>query len=48
MCSGRIQLPLYRERTYGKNRRITVKNLFEKDANGFHLRIALGLLLASD
>src|SRR5271157_3374884 len=27
MCSGRIQLPLYRERTYGKNRRITVKNL---------------------
>ena len=31
MCSGRIQLPLYRERTYGKNRRITVKNLPEND-----------------
>ena len=29
MCSERIQLPLHRERTYGKNRRTTVKNLFE-------------------
>ena len=28
MCSERIQLPLHRERTYGKNRRTTVKNLF--------------------
>ena len=27
MCSERIQLPLHRERTYGKNRRTTVKNL---------------------
>ena len=26
MCSERIQLPLHRERTYGKNRRTTVKN----------------------
>ena len=29
MCSERIQLPLHRERTYGKNRRTTVKNLSE-------------------
>ena len=29
MCSERIQLPLHRERTYGKNRRTTVKNLFD-------------------
>ena len=31
MCSERIQLPLHRERTYGKNRRTTVKNLSEKE-----------------
>ena len=30
MCSERIQLPLHRERTYGKNRRTTVKNLPNK------------------
>src|SRR5271166_780163 len=29
MCSERIQLPLHRESTYGKNRRTTVKNLFK-------------------
>ena len=27
MCSKHIQLPLHRERTYGENRRTTVKNL---------------------
>ena len=31
MCSERIQLPLHRERTYGKNRRTTVKNLYEAE-----------------
>jgi hypothetical protein len=29
MCSERIQLSLHRERTYGENRRTTVKNLLE-------------------
>ena len=34
MCSERIQLPLHRERTYGKNRRTTVKNQLERHRPG--------------
>ena len=41
MCSGHIQLPLHRERTYGKNRRTTVKNLYDLTSTYFEGKAAL-------
>ena len=47
MCSERIQLPLHRERTYGKNRRTTVKNLL-KDPRLRALALGKSVVRVSD